>query len=99
LNDSIYAITTNVVQTTEKKNNKTIEKVNDLHSNLNIEEQPKDLRNDLETTKRNIEPILNPDFNIDRLKKPLIIFKPSNLKVKIFENAFCIVIKNSIYVY
>ncbi len=83
----------------EKKDNKAIEKVDNLRNNLNIEEQLKDLRNDLKTTKRSIRSISNPNLDIDRLKKPPIIFKPSNLKVKIPKNAFYIVIKNGIYIY
>ncbi len=99
MNNSIYAIIINVVQTTEKKNNKVIKKVDNLYNDFNIEKQPKDPRNNLRTTKKNIELIPDPNFNIDRLRKPPITFKLSNLKVKISENAFCIVTKNSIYIY
>ena len=99
MNDSIYAITTNVVQTTEKKNNKTIEKVNDLHSNLNIEEQPKDSHNNLKTIEKNTRPIPKPDFDIDPPRKPPIVLKLFNLRMKISENILCIIIKTSIYIY
>jgi len=99
LNNFIYIIITNIVQTIEKKDNKVIKKVNNLYDNLNAEKQPKDPRNNLKTVEKNIRPISNLNLNIDRLKKPLIIFKPFNLGVKIPENALYIVIKNSIYVY
>ncbi len=83
----------------EKKNNKVIEKADNLYNNLNIEKQSKDLYNNLKTTKENIGLILNPDFNIDRLKKSFIVFKLSNLRIKILENIFYIITKNGIYIY
>ncbi len=99
LNDSIYTIITNIIQTIERKDNKVIEKVGDLRDDLNIEEQLKDLRGNLGITKGNIRLIPNPDFNIDRLEKLLITSKPFNLEMKILKNAFYIVMKNSIYIY
>ncbi len=83
----------------EKKDNKAIKKVNNLRNDFNVEKQPKDPYDNLKTIKRNIGFIPDPDFNIDRLKKPLIAFKPSNLGIKIFKNVFCIITKNSIYIY
>ncbi len=38
LNDFVYIIIANVVQTTERKDNKVVEKVGDLRDDLNIEE-------------------------------------------------------------
>ncbi len=76
-----------------------MKKVDNLRDDLNIEKQPKDLYNDLRTTEKNIKPIPDPDFDIDRLRKPPIIFKFFNLGIKIPENVFCIVIKNGIYIY
>ncbi len=83
----------------EKKDNKVIEKVDNLCNDLNIKEQPKDLRDDLGTIKKSIKLIPDPDFDIDRLRKPFIAFKPSNLGMKIFKNVFYIVTKNDIYIY
>ncbi len=83
----------------EKKDNKVVEKVNNLYNDLNIEEQPKDLRNDLRIIKRNIRLISDPDLDIDRLRKPFITFKSFNLRMKISKNAFYIVTKNDIYIY
>ena len=83
----------------EKEDNKVVEKINDLYNDFNIKKQFKDFRNDLGIVKKNIEPILEPDFNIDPLKKSSIAFKPFNLKIKIFENVFYIVIKTGIYIY
>ena len=83
----------------EKKDNKVIKKVNNLYNDLNIKEQSKDLRNNFKTTERSIKPISDSDFDIDHLKKLLIVFKPFNLRMKILENAFYIVIKSSIYIY
>ena len=99
LSDSIYAIIANVIQTTERKDNKAVEKVGDPCGNLNVEEQPKDPRDNLRIIKRSIGPILNLDLDIDRLRKSFIVFKSSNLGVKIPENAFYIVTKNDIYIY
>ncbi len=99
LNDSIYTIIANIVQTIKKKDNKAVEKTGDLRDDLNVEKQPKDPHNNLGIIKRNTGLIPNPDFNIDHLKKPPIAFKPSNLRVKIFENVFYIITKNGIYVY
>ncbi len=99
MNDFVYIIIANVVQTIEKKDNKVAEKVDNLYNDLNIEKQPKDLYNDLRTTERNIELISNLDFDIDRLKKFFIVFKSFNLRVKIPENIFYIIMKNDIYIY
>src|SRR6266566_6014369 len=65
LNDSIYIIITNIIQTTEKKDNKVAEKTNDPRSNLNIKKQLKDPRNNLKITKKNIGLIPDPDLDID----------------------------------
>ncbi len=83
----------------EKKDNKVVEKVDDLYGDLSIEEQSKDLCDDFRIIEGNIGFILDPDLDIDRLGKSPIAFKPSNLGVKIFENVFYIVTKNSIYIY
>ncbi len=99
LNDSIYTIIVNVIQTTEKKDNKVAEKTDNLRNDFNVEKQPKDPRDDLRTIERNIGFIPDSDFNIDRLEKSPIAFKPSNLRIKILENALYIVTKNGIYVY
>ena len=99
LNDSVYAIIVNVVQTTEKEDNKVVEKAGDLRSDLNIKEQPKDLCSDFGAAKRNIRPISDPDLNDDPLEKLSIVSKPSNLGVKIPKNVPYIVIKSNIYIY
>ncbi len=83
----------------EKKDNKVAKKVNNLYNDFNIEEQSKDPYNDLRIIERSIRFILDLNFDIDRLRKPFIAFKPFNLKIKIFENALCIVTKNGIYIY
>jgi|SRR6266699_3115030 len=99
LNDSVYTIITNVIQTTKRENNKVIKKVDDLRDNFNVKKQSKDLYNNLKTTKKNIEPILKPDFDINLLKKSSITFKSFNLKMKISKNVFYIVTKANIYIY
>jgi len=84
---------------TERKDNKVVEKVDDLRNDLNIEEQLKDLYSDLGIIEKSIGFIPDPDFDIDRLRKPFITFKSFNLKIKISKNIFYIVIKNGIYIY
>ncbi len=83
----------------EKKDNKAAKKINNLHDDLNTKEQPKDPYGNLGTVEKNIRFIFDLDLDIDCLRKSLIAFKPFNLGVKIFENVFCIVTKNGIYVY
>ncbi len=83
----------------ERKDNKVAEKVDDLCSDFSVEEQSKDPRGDLGTVEGSIGFISDSDFDIDRLGKSPIAFKPFNLGVKISENVFYIVIKNGIYIY
>ncbi len=81
------------------KDDNATEKVDNLRDDLDIKEQFKDLRNDFRIIEENIESILDSDFSIDLLKKPLITFKHFNLGMKILENAFCIIMKAGIYIY
>ncbi len=81
------------------KNNNVAKKTNDLRDNLGVEEQLKDLCDDLGAVEGGIRPIPDPDFDDNLLGKLSIVFKPSNLRMKILENAFYIVIKSSIYIY
>src|SRR6266699_4713426 len=83
----------------ERKDNRVMEKVDNLRDDFNVEEQLKDLCGNLRIVERSIGFILDPDFDIYRLEKFLIVFKLFNLGVKIPENAFYIIIKNGIYVY
>jgi len=99
LNNFVYIIIINVAQTMEKKDNKVIEKVDDLYNDLNTKKQPKDLRSNLGIVEGNTRSILDPNFNIDHLKKFSIVLKLFNLRIKIFKNVFYIIIKNSIYIY
>jgi len=83
----------------KKKDNKVIKKIDNLRNNLNIKEQSKDLYNNLGILEGSIGFISDLNLNIDRLKKPFIVFKPFNLKMKISKNVFYIVMKNNIYIY
>ncbi len=83
----------------ERKDNKIIKKIDNLCNDFNVKEQPKDPCDNLRTIKRSIEFIPDLDLDIDCLRKSFIVFKLFNLRIKIFENVFCIVIKNGIYVY
>src|SRR6266699_2073387 len=83
----------------ETKDNNVAEKVDNLCDNLGIEEQPKDPRGNLEAIENDIGPIPDPNLDDDPLEKPSIAFKPSNLGMKIPENAFYIVMKSGIYIY
>ncbi len=83
----------------ETKDNNVIEKVDDLYNDLGVEEQPKDPCGDLGAIERDIGPISDPDLDNDLLRKLFIAFKSFNLRMKIPENAFCIVIKSGIYIY
>jgi len=99
LSNSIYIIIINVVQTKEIKDDKVIKKVDDPRNDLNIKEQSKDPRGDLETVEKNIGPILDPNLDSNLLKKPPIAFKLFNIRIKIFKNAFYIVTKTNIYIF
>ncbi len=83
----------------ETKDNNTAEKVDDLHNDLGVEKQFKDLYDDLRAVEGGIGSIPDPDLDDDPLRKPSIASKPSNLGMKIPENAFCIVMKSGIYIY
>jgi len=83
----------------ETKDNNATEKAGDLRGDLGAEEQPKDPRGDLGAAEGGIGPIPDPDLDDDPLGKPFIVFKPSNLGMKIPENALCIVMKSGIYIY
>jgi hypothetical protein len=83
----------------EREDNKAVEKVGDLYSDLGTKEQSKDSCSNLRVVERNIGLISDPDLDNDLLKKLSIAFKPFNLGVKILENAFYIVIKSDIHIY
>ncbi len=83
----------------ETKDNNVAKKTNDLRNDLDVEKQPKDPRDDLEVVKRGIGPISDPNFDDDLLEKSSIVFKPFNLRIKIPENIFYIVIKSGIHIY
>jgi hypothetical protein len=83
----------------EKEDNKVAEKVGNLCDDLGAEEQPKNLYSNLGAVEKSIRPILDLNLDDNPLEKPSIISKPSNLGVKIPENALYIVIKSGIYIY
>ena len=83
----------------EIKDNNAMKKVDDPRSDLGTEEQPKDPRNNLKVTKKDIGSILDLNFDDDPLRKLFITFKPFNLRIKIPENVLYIVMKSGIYIY
>ncbi len=83
----------------ETKDNNVAEKVGDLRGDLGVEEQSKDLCNDLGVVEGGIGPIPDPNFDDDPLGKSSITFKPFNLGIKIPENVLYIVMKSGIHIY